>query len=89
MAIIVLCVGRGQYWGGSTNRINFYSNNMKYFYKTIMTGKERRKDVENSKTLFELFLREDRFELSSYLTYLFNQITNHLPDHMDEEIANQ
>ncbi|MED4203725.1 hypothetical protein [Neobacillus mesonae] len=45
--------------------------------------------MDNSKTLIELFLREDRFELNDYLTFLFNQIADYFPETAEENIANQ
>ncbi|MFD0826869.1 hypothetical protein ACT8ZR_14610 [Neobacillus sp. M.A.Huq-85] len=45
--------------------------------------------MEKHKNLFDLFVHEDRFELHSYLTYLFTQLCDHLPDHVEEKLANQ
>ncbi|MBK5502633.1 MULTISPECIES: hypothetical protein [Peribacillus] len=39
---------------------------------------------EENKTLFVNFIQEDRFELNSYLNYLFNQFNEYVPKHMDD-----
>ncbi|MGN7397345.1 hypothetical protein [Peribacillus simplex] len=39
---------------------------------------------EEIKTPFVNFIQEDRFELNSYLNYLFNQFNEYVPKHMDD-----
>ncbi|MBU8919012.1 hypothetical protein BGM25_23485 [Bacillus sp. FJAT-29953] len=50
---------------------------------------ERGRDVEKSKTSFDDFLKEDRFELQSYLTYLFTRISDYFPEQTEENMINQ
>ncbi|MDR6998933.1 hypothetical protein [Neobacillus niacini] len=45
--------------------------------------------MENHKTLFDHFVREDRFELHSYLIYLFNQLCDQLPESIEEKLGDQ
>ncbi|MGE6613503.1 hypothetical protein ACQKFG_23870 [Peribacillus sp. NPDC076916] len=40
-------------------------------------------EAEN-KTPFVHFIQEDRFELNSYLNYLFNQFNEYVPKHMED-----
>ncbi|GHI00029.1 hypothetical protein AM1BK_35710 [Neobacillus kokaensis] len=42
--------------------------------------------MEDRITLFNLFLKEDRFELNSYLTYLFSQISDCFPEQAEENM---
>ncbi|MFE4895360.1 hypothetical protein [Peribacillus butanolivorans] len=39
---------------------------------------------EENKTIFVNFIQEDRFELNSYLNYLFNQFNEYVPKHMED-----
>ncbi|MFE4708813.1 hypothetical protein [Peribacillus simplex] len=39
---------------------------------------------EENKTPFVHFIQEDRFELNSYLNYLFNQCNEYVPKHMED-----
>ncbi|MDM5291839.1 hypothetical protein QUF81_00850 [Peribacillus simplex] len=39
---------------------------------------------EEIKTPFVNFIQEDRFELNSYLNYLFNQFNEYISKHMDD-----
>ncbi|MFK9093089.1 hypothetical protein [Bacillus salipaludis] len=41
--------------------------------------------MEKSKTLFDHFLKGDRFELHAYLAYLFNQF----PEQVEEKMAGE
>jgi hypothetical protein len=43
--------------------------------------------MENGKILFDSFVKEDRFELNSYLTYLFELIYDYFPE-QDDRLAN-
>ncbi|MDQ0199204.1 hypothetical protein [Neobacillus ginsengisoli] len=45
--------------------------------------------MEKSKILFDDFIREDRFELNSYLTYLFNQLNDYFPKHVEDNMVNE
>jgi hypothetical protein len=45
--------------------------------------------VEKNKISIANFVKEDGFELNSYLTYLFNQIYDYLPKHVEEKTANE
>ncbi|MCH6264992.1 MULTISPECIES: hypothetical protein [Neobacillus] len=45
--------------------------------------------MEKSKTSFDDFLKEDRFELQSYLTYLFTRISDYFPEQTEENMINQ
>ncbi|MFD6442424.1 hypothetical protein ACFWDG_22160 [Peribacillus sp. NPDC060186] len=39
---------------------------------------------EENKTLFVNFIQGDRFELNSYLNYLFNRFNEYVPQHMKD-----
>ena len=45
---------------------------------------KRGDNMEKSNCVFTKFVREDRFELNSYLTYLFNLISDHFPEQLDD-----
>ena len=45
--------------------------------------------METSSTFFDRFLQGERFELHSYLTYLFNQISDYFPEHAEEKMENE
>lgn len=45
--------------------------------------------MEENKILFADFVEEDRFELNSYLTYLFNLGLNHIPKYVEGKIEDQ
>ncbi|WP_423799923.1 hypothetical protein [Neobacillus sp. SAB-20_R2A] len=45
--------------------------------------------MEKSKPSFDDFLKEDRFELQSYLTYLFTRISDYFPEQTEENMINQ
>ncbi|MCM2535960.1 hypothetical protein NDK43_31300 [Neobacillus pocheonensis] len=45
--------------------------------------------MEKRKILLADFIQEDRFELNSYLTYLFNQLHEYFPKQVDDKMINQ
>jgi hypothetical protein len=47
------------------------------------------KNVEKNKILLADFIQGDRFELNSYLTYLFNQIHDYFPKHMEDKMVSE
>lgn len=43
-------------------------------------------ELEENKILFADFVKEDRFELNSYLNYLFTEVLNHFPKSLDDKM---
>jgi hypothetical protein len=44
--------------------------------------------LEEKKLLLADFVQEDRFELNSYVTYLFNQVKELLPSQLEKKCLN-
>jgi hypothetical protein len=46
-------------------------------------------ESNNNKNLLTQFVQEDRFELNSYLTYMFNAVDQQVPGEMENQMVNQ